>query len=413
MKTVKTLTLLALLSTFAMAQKEALVLGVSDYMGTQSDLAGVKKDVPRIKKLFEDWGFHVTVIQDAQSMDLESYLANYAKILGTEDSFIFYYSGHGYHVKDRNGDESDGEDEALVLSDGRSNKLFIDDALFGYLNAIKAKKMIILDSCHSGTAFKTFGDKPKPKSIHDNEVSGVIKTRAFRPQESKISGANYIVFAAAQDQEQSLDTSNGGLFTNAFLNQFKNGDTSTAFVNIRQNMESEIIQYCKQRDSKPHHPKLSASDTNLKYGSVDKFFKSKTVTRPTIDIKVTGSDRCNEGSLLDFEIDTQGKRGYLAIFSIEDNQPFMMYQSREPKQGVFHFRDFNIQPPIECYKACKGCSSEESVVYVVFSAQPVRVTLDPLHKTFKTEPLKNTKAFRHRETERFKPIIKRFKTIIY
>jgi len=181
MKRLKLLTITALLTTYAMAQKEALILGVSDYMGTKYDLGGVKKDVPRMERLFRSWGFNVTVLKDADSMNLESYLANYAE-LKADDNFIFYYSGHGYHTKDISGDEADGEDEALVLSDGVQNKLFLDDALFGYLNAINAKKMVVLDSCHSGTAFKAFGDKPKPKSITDSEVSGIMKTKSFRPQ---------------------------------------------------------------------------------------------------------------------------------------------------------------------------------------------------------------------------------------
>ena len=125
------MTITALLTTFSMAQKEALILGVSDYMGTKSDLGGVNKDVPRVAKLFRSWGFNVTVLQDEQSMQLESYLAKYAS-LNASDNFIFYYSGHGFHVKDVSGDEPDGEDEALVLSDGAKNELFLDDALFGY-----------------------------------------------------------------------------------------------------------------------------------------------------------------------------------------------------------------------------------------------------------------------------------------
>ena len=407
LKTLKILTLTALLSTFSMAQKEALVLGVSDYMGTKSDLGGVKKDVPRMEKLFRSWGFNVTVLQDEQSMQLESYLAKYAS-LNASDNFIFYYSGHGFHVKDVSGDEPDGEDEALVLSDGKRNELFIDDALFGYLNAIKAKKMVMLDSCHSGTAFKAFGDKPKAKSITQNEVSGVMRTKAFRPQQSKIGG-EYIVFAAAQDKEESLDTSNGGLFTNAFLKQFKNGGASIPLMNIRQNMERDIIQFCKRSDATPHHPKLSASSSNFKYTTINDYFKTKTITRPTIDIKVTGSDRFNEGNLLDFKIDTLGNSGYLTIFSIENKQPFTMYQSSQPQKGVFNFKDFNIQPPIECYKACKGCASEKSVVYVAFSAKPLTVS----KSLIEIKPNGQFKSFRHQENRAFKTVVRPFETIIY
>lgn len=328
-----------------------------------------------MERLFKRWGFHVTVLQDAQSMRLESHLANYAN-LRAKDSFVFYYSGHGYHVKDENGDEADGEDEALVLSDGVENKLFIDDALFGYLNAIKAKKMVMLDSCHSGTAFKAFGDKPKAKSITANQVSSVMRTKSFRPQDSKIGGGEYIVFAAAQDKEESLDTVDGGMFTNALLHQFQNGGTSKRLMNLRQNMENEIVQHCKISDSIPHHPKLSASTKGLKYTSVNAFFNLKNVPTPTVtkDIKVTGSPRFNEGDLLDFQIDTLGNRGYLTVVSIEEHQPFVMYQSSQAQKGVFNFKDFTINPKIECYKACRGCASEQSVVYVLFSAKPIVTT---------------------------------------
>ena len=412
MKISKILTLTALLTTLSMAQqKEALVLGVSNYMGTKYDLAGVKKDVPRMAELFRNWGFHVTVIKDADSMNLESYLANYAN-LKADDNFIFYYSGHGYHTKDTNGDEADGEDEALVLSDGERNELFIDDALFGYLNAIKAKKMVVLDSCHSGTAFKAFGNKPKPKSIVDSQVSGVMKTRAFRPQQSKIGG-EYIVFAAAQDTEESLDTGNGGLFTNAFLEQFSQNGTSEKLMNLRQNMENSITKYCKITDSIPHHPKLSASSNDFKYTTINDYFKTKTITRPTTNINVTGKPTFNQGELLDFKIDTLGNSGYLTIFSIEDNQPFTMYQSTQPQSGVFNFKDFNIQPSIECYKACKGCASEKSVVYVAFSPRPIKIRLNPNSKTIETEPHGQEKAFRHQGEKSFITVIKKFETTIY
>ena len=403
------LTLTALLTTLSMAQKEALILGVSDYMGEKSDLGGVKKDIPRMENLFKSWGFNVTLLKDAQSMNLESYLGNYAN-LSANDSFIFYYSGHGYHIKDTNGDEPDGEDEALVLSDGEKNELFIDDALFGYLNAIKAKKMVVLDSCHSGTAFKNFGDKPRPKSITDSEVSGVMRTKAFRPQESKISSGEYIVFAAAQDQEESLDTSNGGLFTNAFLQQFKNGGASTEFMNIRQSMENSIVEYCKRSDSKAHHPKLSASDNNLKYSSINQFFSTKSATPPKVKktISISGKPNFKEGELLKFTIDTNGNRGYLTIFSIESGEPFIMTQTANPVSGILNFQeDFTIKQPIECYKSCSNCPQETSSVYIILSENPVS------KRTMNNKGLRvgegmtgvSTKAFRERTDDSFEPIM--------
>lgn len=406
--------LLALLTTASMAQKEALIVAIDDYEGTKYDLGGVKKDAVNVKALFESWGFHVTLVRNADSMNLEQYLQNASSSLRSDGKFIFYYSGHGFHVKDLNGDEADGEDEALVLSDGQKNELFLDDALFGYLNAIKAKKLVLLDSCHSGTAFKAFGDKPKPKSITQNAVSGVMKTKAFRPQESKIAKGEYIVFSAAQDKEESLDTSNGGLFTNAFLHQVSASSGRDAnLMNLRQSMENEIVNYCQRVDATAHHPNLSASDKALKYSSINQFLETKTETVKEQELTLTGSKSFNSGEFLDFKIDTHNNSGYLSVFSIENQVPFMMYQSTAPQQGVFHLKDFNIQPPIECYKSCGNCPSEESVVYVAFSAKPIKIKINKNSKSIETSSADNFKAFRNQDVPSFKTIIKKFETTIY
>ncbi len=403
-------------------RKEALIVGVSNYNGTKYDLGGVKKDVPKMKALFESWGFHVTVLRDEESMRLEQTLSSYSA-LDENSNFIFYYSGHGYHVKDVNGDEkldnpNDDQDEALVLSDGTTDKLFLDDALFGYLNAIKAKKMVMLDSCHSGTAFKAFGDKIKPKSMGANMKIDVIKTKSFRPQESKINSGDYIVFSASQDLEESLDTPYGGLFTSSFSKQFENTNgKDVKLMNLKQKIEQEIVNYCKKIEKPAYHPNLSTSKTALKYTTINEFFKTKTITRPTPKktISISGKKSFKEGELLSFKIDTNGNRGYLTIFSMENGEPFIMTQSTQPKQGTFNFQqDFNINKPIECYKSCGSCPKEVSSVYVILSEKPLDT------RTIKSKGLNidvqsgvAMKAFREQTNEAYEPVIARVEFTIY
>ncbi len=255
-------------------QKEALVVGVSNYKGVKDDLDGVKKDVVNMTKLFREWGFNVTTITDEESMRLEQYLQRFSSNLDSNDKFIFYYSGHGSHTKDESGDEDDGEDEALVLSDGMKNKLFIDDALFGYLNSIKAQKMVMLDSCHSGTAFKAFGDQPKPKSLINDvkHLIKVIKTKIFDKEQSDINSGEFVVFSASQDNEQSLDTKRGGMFTKAFYKQFQGKDgKNIRMMNLRGAIATEIKARCAESNSKTHHPNISASSNKLKYKTLGEF----------------------------------------------------------------------------------------------------------------------------------------------
>ncbi len=90
-----------------------------------------------------------------------------------------------------------------------------------------------------------------------------------------------------------------------------------------------------------------------------------------------------------------------------------MYQSTQAQSGVFNFKDFNIQPPIECYKACRGCASEKSVVYVAFSPRPIKIRLNSNSKTIEIQPYGQEKAFRHQGEKSFTTIIKKFETTIY
>jgi hypothetical protein len=156
-----------------------------------------------MKALFEKWGFHTTVLYNRDSMRIEEYLARYSS-LNPNDSFIFYYSGHGSTANDVSGDEADGQDESIVLSDGQRNRYFLDDSMNGYLNEIPAKKLVLFDSCHSGTAFKKFGKDVMSKSMPSDKVDGVIQAKIFRPQQSVLKGGDYIVISLLLKIQNSL-----------------------------------------------------------------------------------------------------------------------------------------------------------------------------------------------------------------
>jgi hypothetical protein len=411
MKTLKILALIAIISTLSIAQKEALLIGVGDYQGKKNDLKGIEIDVSNMKTLFEKWGFHTTVLLNSDSMKIDEYLTNY-HYLGADDSFAFYYSGHGSQTEDESGDEiKDKKDETLVLSNGIENRFYLDDNLNKHFNSIGAKKLIVFDSCHSGTAFKAFGDKPKPKSISSKLSGTEIKSKAFRHRVSEeLNSGEYIVFSASQDREESLATRDGSLFTNAFVKEFKSGGDSKKLANIKQSIEQDIYKYCKETDSVVHHPNLSASKDKLKYTTINKFFATKaTPPPPQKTITISGETTFKEGELLSFKIDTNGNRGYLTIFSIEDGKPFIMTQTSQAVSGVLDFqRDFSIKPPIECYKSCGSCKQEVSSVYVILSEKPLTQNImETKGLNIKRDSSVGMRAFRHKTDDSFEPIIVR------
>lgn len=338
------------------SKRVALVIGVEDYAG-DNDLIGIYKDVSKVSSLFSSWGF--TVNRLSNSLNLKSVLSAYSRTLGQNDILIVYYSGHGTSILDRDGDEIDGKDEALVLSNGLANEYLIDDAFNLYLNAIQARKLIIIDSCHSGTIYKSFnatinatmiatnithiqtstdsiysslsstinldsietksttsdiidlsykikqeknifkrialrGQKLKKKIVEYNKQKeleakqeenkllsqSIIKDGRVKYLKSsevpKDYSSNYqsyipatalsgefVFFGATQDNEKSIATDSGSIFTNVFVNKT---DTSKTINTIYRDVSRSISDF---------HPSLSSSNSSLKNYTMNSYLKMR------------------------------------------------------------------------------------------------------------------------------------------
>lgn len=115
------------------------------------------------------------------------------------DYFIFYYAGHGTNIKDVDGDEEDGKDEALCLVDANTGKfsaktVMLDEVLAEIIcDAVPAltRVLIICDCCHSGTI-------------------GDLDRRCWNGREA-------ISISGCEDTETSGDTGTGGIFTHSLL----------------------------------------------------------------------------------------------------------------------------------------------------------------------------------------------------
>jgi hypothetical protein len=126
-------------------------MGISDY-ASASDLPFCADDARRVRDAFVHAGYiqprDAVVLQDGQVTRgmLQNTLARIGSGLGPDDSVLVFFSGHGNQVPDRNGDEADGMDETIVLSDGA----LLDDDLAAMLGQSPARDVVALDSCYSG-----------------------------------------------------------------------------------------------------------------------------------------------------------------------------------------------------------------------------------------------------------------------
>jgi len=154
----------------------ALIVGINDYPGTDSDLTGCDVDVANMRSLLQDYYFfppeQVAVVQDldATRARIEKELSDLADRAGPTDAVVFYYSGHGTQVPDLDGDEEDGWDEGIcpaepkpeIITNESDLKVYLtDDRLAQLLDRFRTKNLtVIFDCCHSGSGLRAGDDVP-------------------------------------------------------------------------------------------------------------------------------------------------------------------------------------------------------------------------------------------------------------
>ena len=139
--------------------KRAFLVGINRYQIAGADLRGCVNDVKDLSAaLVEFHGFKksdITVLTDPAATKKAMQAGIKALIRDSKkgDVALVHYSGHGSHVPDDNGDESDGRDEILCPADLDWDDPLRDDWLRTTLDGVKAgvNLTVIMDCCHSGT----------------------------------------------------------------------------------------------------------------------------------------------------------------------------------------------------------------------------------------------------------------------
>jgi len=151
-------------------EKYAVMVGINYAGHDQGELSGCVNDVLAMRNYLYKLGFkdeNIRVLVDAQHedfgetpkvptkdnlLDAVDWLASVVK---ADDTAFFHYSGHGTQVKDRDGDEADGMDEALVpVNYNEGCGMITDDTLFERLVVPMPKGsrfVSVMDCCHSGS----------------------------------------------------------------------------------------------------------------------------------------------------------------------------------------------------------------------------------------------------------------------
>lgn len=264
------LSLLLCGTSSAYAISKALIVGVGKYKNPDNNLPGIDLDVDMAQQIAQRLGVNSKNIQflrdeSASIQGMRNGLKWLSQDVSENDRVMIYVSSHGSYVPDKNGDEKDGVDETLYLYDGH----FIDDELYQALHKIPSKNMVVIvDACHSGTGTRAFEANAfnvtngKVKAIAglgakttDNQVAVSYDTKSVSDDSEK---PNYISMGAAQDNQQSVATERGSIFTLALLevleyarNKNKNASWQEIFNQTKQKVMATGQGFYPNLDGNP------------------------------------------------------------------------------------------------------------------------------------------------------------------
>lgn len=205
-----------------MPATRALLFG-NNYPGTDAALNGCVNDAENLAEYLVASGFaaqaDVKIMCEATGWGMIRALVALAAETNRQviDTVFVSYSGHGTHVADDNGDETDGRDECLCPSDFETMGVLPDDFLNDLIEIINPRTRVVLlmDCCHSG-------------SCMDLPMRYLTKTRFVRDASAAAKcHPNVIMLSGCMDSQTSADAFDAsraeftGAMTSAFLDSVK------------------------------------------------------------------------------------------------------------------------------------------------------------------------------------------------
>lgn len=292
--------------------RRALLIGINHYKALPN-LQGSINDIETMRQiLVTRWGFNeqqIAIVKDeaATRAGILAALEQLVRESGPEDTVYLHYSGHGSQVKDLNGDEKDDElDETIVPQDGRTEGVpdITDDELNQIFARLRARSaLIVLDSCHSGTATRGV-------EIHTRSIPPDTRLDLYRPSAVTHRGVvpqiseRYVLMTGAAAHQPALDGPVDGryhgLFTYALGRSLSTAKPNATLRDVFAGAEQELkrVQIQIGRSSMPEPQLESPRDRlDMPFFAAPVALLSQTpaptptARLPWVEVKSVGNDR--------------------------------------------------------------------------------------------------------------------------
>lgn len=179
---------------------------------------GPMNDALAVAGFMKQLGFDLYFCHNPTSDEFLDYFFHFLK--ATKEYLVVYYTGHGASVKDTNGDETDGYDEALVFDDN----FVIDDKLAEIIckcgKPESSKVCLFSDCCHSGTIYDLKPGSSMPPNVFSLSAARDSETAKQTSVDGKDQGIFTFYFFKLLSQQPNLTPLTMEPIINQYLKKF-------------------------------------------------------------------------------------------------------------------------------------------------------------------------------------------------
>ncbi|WP_051978948.1 caspase family protein [Edaphobacter aggregans] len=220
----------------------------NSYEGWDGKLVACENDADSMQKIASSLGYDTQKLitpKATRSAVIEA-ISEASRKLERDDIFLLTYSGHGGQVPDTNSDEPDRKDETWVLYDGE----LVDDELHVLYTQFNpgVRIFVLSDSCHSGTVTRAMYERTapieaefgvRPSSVFRSKlIPHEVQAKVTESRKKMFEGiqndtkaalkrspeSTVLLISGCQDNQLSSDGDVNGLFTEALLRAWNNGN---------------------------------------------------------------------------------------------------------------------------------------------------------------------------------------------